>query len=173
MNRDKLHEILDIEAPEEFEYYENLAALLEADEHIEVSLIDELLRKIKLDDLQDMFESYFEEFTKVIPDELAEFYVTVETAKKCILSGFNENKKDDDYAFLAQSIYDFRNWYVLKTHVRDLDSEIELNVRDARYNLSASRFTGDKCNYDFDGAYEYETEGYSVLVSDMIDAQFS
>ena len=39
MNRDELYQILDIVAPEEFEYYENLAALLEADEVIDVQLI--------------------------------------------------------------------------------------------------------------------------------------
>ena len=33
MDRDKLYEILDIESPDEFEYYENLSALLEADEN--------------------------------------------------------------------------------------------------------------------------------------------
>ncbi|MBF1331992.1 MAG: hypothetical protein HXM66_04355 [Mogibacterium diversum] len=45
MNRDELYQILDIVAPEEFEYYENLAALLEADELIDVQLILELIKE--------------------------------------------------------------------------------------------------------------------------------
>lgn len=35
MDRDELYELLDIEAPSDFEYFENLAALIECEEHIE------------------------------------------------------------------------------------------------------------------------------------------
>lgn len=173
MNRDKLYEILDIKAPVEFEYYENLAALLEADEHIDIVLIEDLLKEINLYDLQDMFQSYFDEFAKIIPDELAEFYIAVETAKKSIMSGFNKNMNDEDFRFLSTAIYDFRKWYVMEPHVKDLDSGIELNVRDARYNLSASRFTGDVCNYNFEDAYDYSAEAYSVKIADIIEAEYN
>ena len=85
MNRDELYQILDIVAPEEFEYYENLAALLEADELIDTELILELVKELDMESLADMFDSYFEEWNKSIPDELAEFYVTVDTAKRSIM----------------------------------------------------------------------------------------
>ena len=64
MNRDELYQILDIVAPEEFEYYENLAALLEADEVIDVQLILELVKELDMESLADMFDSYFEEWNK-------------------------------------------------------------------------------------------------------------
>ena len=57
MNRDELYQILDIVAPEEFEYYENLAALLEADEVIDVQLILELVKELDMESLADMFET--------------------------------------------------------------------------------------------------------------------
>ena len=62
MDRDKLYEILDIESPDEFEYYENLSALLEADEMIDSDLILALLKEIELEKLADMLESYFDEW---------------------------------------------------------------------------------------------------------------
>ena len=34
MNREKLYEYLDIESPQDFEYFENMAALLECEEDI-------------------------------------------------------------------------------------------------------------------------------------------
>ena len=34
MDRERLYEILDIEEPAEFDYFENIAALLECDENI-------------------------------------------------------------------------------------------------------------------------------------------
>lgn len=90
MDRDKLYEILDIESPDEFEYYENLSALLEADEMIDSDLILALLKEIELEKLADMLESYFDEWNKVIPDELAELYVTIDTVKLSIMGNFNE-----------------------------------------------------------------------------------
>lgn len=173
MDRDKLYEILDIESPDEFEYYENLSALLEADEMIDSDLILALLKEIELEKLADMLESYFDEWNKVIPDELAELYVTIDTVKLSIMGNFNEYMTDEDYSSLAQAIYDFRRWYVLEDHVHDEESGIELNVRDARYNLSASRFTGDECNYNFDDAYQYVGDSYSVKISDIIEAEYN
>lgn len=57
--------------------------------------------------------------------------------------------------------------------MHDEESGIELNVRDARYNLSASRFTGDECNYNFDDAYQYVGDSYSVKISDIIEAEYN
>ncbi len=173
MNRDELYQILDIIAPEEFEYYENLAALLEADDVIDVELILELIKELDMVKLADMFDSYFEEWNKSIPEDLAELYVTVDTAKRSIMGNFNEDMDDEDYSSLATAIYDFRRWYVITHHVIDNDTGEEINIRDARYNLSASRYTGEVCNYNFNDAYEYEGDSYSVRLSDIIEASYN
>ena len=173
MNKDELYQILDIVAPEEFEYYENLAALLEADEIIDAKLILELIKKLDIESLLDMFDSYFEEWNKSIPDDLAELYVTVDTAKRSIMGHFNEEMTDEDYSSLANAIYDFRRWYVTTPHVVDNDTGEEINVRDARYNLSASRYTGEICNYNFNEAYKYEGDSYSMRLSDIIEAEYN
>ena len=173
MNKDELYQILDIVAPEEFEYYENLAALLEADEIIDAKLILELIKKLDIESLVDMFDSYFEEWNKSIPDDLAELYVTVDTAKRSIMGHFNEDMTDEDYSSLANAIYDFRRWYVTTPHVVDNDTGEEINVRDARYNLSASRYTGEICNYNFNEAYKYEGDSYSMRLSDIIEAEYN
>lgn len=173
MNKDELYQILDIVAPEEFEYYENLAALLEADEIIDAKLILELIKKLDIESLVDMFDSYFEEWNKSIPDDLAELYVTVDTAKRSIMGHFNEEMTDEDYSSLANAIYDFRRLYVTTPHVVDNDTGEEINVRDARYNLSASRYTGEICNYNFNEAYKYEGDSYSMRLSDIIEAEYN
>ena len=173
MNKDELYQILDIVAPEEFEYYENLAALLEADEIIDAKFILELIKKPDIESLVDMFDSYFEEWNKSIPDDLAELYVTVDTAKRSIMGHFNEDMTDEDYSSLANAIYDFRRWYVITPHVVDNDTGEEINVRDARYNLSASRYTGEICNYNFNEAYKYEGDSYSMRLSDIIESEYN
>ena len=43
MDKVRFYRVLDIESPEEFQYYENLASLLEEDEFIEENLIKDLL----------------------------------------------------------------------------------------------------------------------------------
>lgn len=120
-----------------------------------------------------MFDSYFEEWNKSIPDDLAELYVTVDTAKRSIMGHFNEEMTDEDYSSLANAIYDFRRWYVTTPHVVDNDTGEEINVRDARYNLSASRYTGEICNYNFNEAYKYEGDSYSMRLSDIIEAEYN
>jgi len=120
-----------------------------------------------------MFDSYFEEWNKSIPDDLAELYVTVDTAKRSIMGHFNEDMTDEDYSSLANAIYDFRRWYVITPHVVDNDTGEEINVRDARYNLSASRYTGEICNYNFNEAYKYEGDSYSMRLSDIIESEYN
>ena len=44
MDKVRFYRVLDIESPEEFQYYENLASLLEEDEFIEENLIKDLLK---------------------------------------------------------------------------------------------------------------------------------
>ena len=99
--------------------------------------------------------------------------MTVDTAKRSIMGNFNDGMTDEDYSNLASAIYDFRRWYVITPHVIDNDTGEEINVRDARYNISASRYTGEICNYNFDDAYEYTGDSYSVRLSDIIGAEYN
>ena len=42
----------------------------------------------------------------------------------------------------------------------------ELSVRDARYNIVAAGFLGEKTDYDFRNALDYSVEGYDVRIGE-------
>ena len=162
MDKTELYEILDISEPEDFTYYENVAALLEEDRVIEQNLIDDLLREVNLATLKELIQSYFEEFLNRIPDDETDLYFLADTMRLS-LSGCEEENQ------LSDAIYRFRKWYVLDPSVRDRNTGEEICVRDARYNISASNFVGEKPEYDFSKAYNFEMDGYDVSLRQMME----
>ena len=57
MDKVRFYKVLDIDTADEFQYYENLAALLEEDEFIEENLIKDLVRTVDREILAEHFES--------------------------------------------------------------------------------------------------------------------
>lgn len=162
MDKYELYTALDIDDASEFCYYENMASLLEEDDVIDTDLIEELLSEMELSEFTTLVDSYLEEFLKKLPDEMTDLYLTVENIKR-IMTGCADSVE------MAEAVSKFRKWYVHDLLVVDLNTGDDLCVRDARYNISASVFTGESCNYDFRAAYEFEFEGYDVFLSNLIE----
>ena len=164
MDREELYRILDIERPEEFTFYENMASLLEEDRQIDTDLLEELITSVDKEECMALLESYFREFLSRLPDDLTDLYITIDLIQRELLGC-------DDSSSLAEALARFRKWYVTDTRVLDRQSGLELSVRDARYDLAASAFTGEECDYDFTNAYEYAAEGYNVGFRQLVEDQ--
>lgn len=164
MDKTLLYKKLDIETPGEFKYYENLAALLEEDDFIELNLIKDLLREVDRQLLAEHMDSYFEDFLKNLPDEENELYLTVDNIARSITGLIGDPMTDGEIAALADAIAGFRKWYVHELNVFDKLSGEEINMRDARFNILAARFLGDDFDYDFRTACSYVPDGYDVLI---------
>ena len=169
MDKTTFYNILDINNPEEFTYYENFAAMIEADDYIESNLIKDLLKDLDMDTLLECSDNYFEEFLKAIPDDESNLYMTVESIKRAFSGMMAAELTTDEINVLADEIVRFRKWYVLDTLVFDRIGGLELSVRDARYDIQAAKLLGEKTDYDFRLAYDYEVEGYDVRIADIID----
>ncbi len=162
MDKTEFYNVLDISDPEEFTYYENMASLLEEDQTIEQNLIDDLLREVDFTRFRDLAKSYFEEFLNRVPDEETDLYFLADTMRRSVVGC-------EDPESLADAIYRFRKWYIVEPSVIDRNTGEEICVRDARYNISAAAFLGEKPEYDFHKAYNYEIDGYDVSVQDMVE----
>ena len=68
MDKVRFYNVLDIDSADEFQYYENLAALLEEDEYIEENLIKDLLKSIDMELLAEQIGSYFDGFLDHLPE---------------------------------------------------------------------------------------------------------
>ena len=165
MDKTELYRKLDIDTIDEFRYYENLAALLEEDDYIEANLIRDPIREVDKGILAEHMDSFYEQFLHHIPDDETELYITVDSIGRAVGVMIADDMTDDDISVLADEIERFRKWYVHDHNVFDRISGEELSVRDARYNIIAAGFLGDKTDYDFRKALDYTVEGYDVRIS--------
>ena len=173
MDKVRFYRVLDIDSPEEFQYYENLAALLEEDEFIEENLIKDLLKDINTERLAEHFDSYFEGFLSHIPDCETEMYVTIESIKRAFDGLIYDEMTHDDIDQLAKEISKFRKWYIHDQNAFNKLSGEETCVRDARYDIAAAKLLGEDADYDFRLALDYDLDGFNVRLSDMIAASYA
>jgi len=168
MDKVRLYRILDIDSPDEFLYYENLSALLEEDEYIEENLIKDLLRSIDKERLAEHMDSYFEEFLRHLPDNESDLYIMVESIGRAFNGLIYDNMSEADIDALTTELSKFRKWYVHDTNAYDRINGSETSVRDARYDIAAAKLLGEDAEFDFRKALDYELEGFSVRIADMI-----
>ena len=171
MDKVRFYRVLDIESPEEFQYYENLASLLEEDEFIEENLIKDLL--IAGERGKGHLGSYFDGFLDHIPDSETEMYVTIESIKRAFDGLIFDEMTQDDIDQLAKEISKFRKWYVHDQNAFNRLNGEEASVRDARYDIAAAKLLGEDADFDFRLALDYDLEGFNVRLSDMIAASYA
>jgi hypothetical protein len=81
MDFDELLELLEIDSPDEFEYFEHFAALIECDEEIPYELFYKVLADVDSDILADLTENYFEEVLQGTPEDAIDIYTLARTIK--------------------------------------------------------------------------------------------
>ena len=173
MDKVRFYNILDIESPDEFKYYENLSALLEEDEFIEENLIKDLLKDVDKEKLAEHFDSYFEAFLDHLPEHETEMYITVDSIRRLFDGMIYDGMTGEDISALASEISKFRKWYVHDLNAFDRLSGSELSVRDARYDIAAAKLLGDDADHDFRLALDYGLDGYDVRLADMIGSELA
>ncbi len=166
MDKTGLYRKLDIDTADEFTYYENLASLLEEDDFIEENLIKDLIREVDKEVLAEHMDSFYEQFLGHLPDDETELYLTVDSIGRAMTGLISSDMTDDDINALAEEISRFRKWYVHDLNVHDRQNDADINVRDARYNIVAAGFLGEKTDYDFRKALDYSIEGYDVRIGE-------
>lgn len=172
MDKTIFYHTLDIDSAEEFKYYENMAALLETDEFIESNLVRDLVKDIDKESFAELLDSFLEELLKLVPDKETDLYITIDSIKRAMTGMLDEGMTQDDIAIFADEVLKFRKWFVQDLLAFDLKTGEEICVRDAIYNIAASKYLGQEVGYDFRLACDYELEGYDVRVADMLEDEY-
>lgn len=172
MNREEMYELLDIDKPEEFVYFENMANLLEADEVFDPELLEDLFKEVNVQALAEITDGYFDELLKMVSDEETEFYTVIDEIKRHSNGLIFDDMTDKDIAIFVDNLLKFRKWYVINKLVVDNSTGEKLNVRDALYGIKSAEYVGDKCDYNFNEASDYDLEGYSVSVQNMVSSDY-
>lgn len=172
MDKVRFYRVLDIDSADEFQYFENLAALLEEEEYIEDNLIKDLMRNIDKEKLAEHMSSYFDGFLDHLPDNETDLYVMVESMGRVFDGLIMEEMSDADYDALVSEISKFRKWYVHDLNAFNRLTGEETSVRDARFDLAAAKLLGEDADYDFRLALDYDIDGFDVRIADMIGSSY-
>ena len=172
MDKVRFYRVLDIDSAEEFQYFENLSALLEEDDYIEENLIKDLIRNVDREKLAENMSSYFDGFLDHLPDNETDLYVMVESMGRVFDGLIMDDMSDADIDALASEISKFRKWYVHDLNAFNKLSGEESSVRDARFDLAAAKLLGEDADYDFRLALDYDIDGFDVRIADMIGASY-
>ena len=172
MDKIRFYRVLDIDSAEEFQYFENLAALLEEDEYIEKNLIKDLIRGVDIEKFAENISSYFDGFLDHLPDNETDLYVMVESIGRVFDGLIMEDMTDADIDALASEIVKFRKWYIHDLNTVNRLTGEESSVRDARFDIAAAKLLGEAADYDFRKALDYDIEGFDVRIANLIGAEF-
>lgn len=173
MNLEKLLEYLDLEEAGQFEYFDNIADLVEADVEIPAESIYALFSEIEMSGFIELLNQYFEDILESVPEDSVELYTLLETVKMALVGMASNIEEEKDLILLADEFYRFRNWYSLDSKIlvhqeeKDLTHEKELSLRDALTLSRMEKLGGEKFEYTFDEAIDFEMDEYSMSFADL------
>ena len=112
MTQRELYEFLEIDSPEDVEYFEQLADLLESDEDISEDLFRHALSAIRVENAGEFAENYMAELANAIPEEtsaedLTEALDAMEQRLLLLAEDLDEEQNRDDF---ITELFKLRNW---------------------------------------------------------------
>ena len=175
MNLEKLLEMLEIDEPEEFEYYENFADLVECDEEIPEDVLFKLFSQTDQNAVADIINNYFEEMLEAVPDDSTDFYTLIENIRLSLTGLIKSGDDENAMVHFSEELDKFKKWYSFESAVecKNLkdDEEKVLPLRDALTLARLEKLEGDEYSYDFSDCMDYEIEDYIMDFADLAKSQ--
>lgn len=173
MTFEKLLEYLDIEDASEFEYFENLADLTEAEMEIAPEAVYPLFEGADKTVLRELFGDYFEEMLKAVPEDAVALYTLLDSVRLSFIGMLKGLEEEKDLVLLCDEFCRFRNWYSLDSvvFVREITEasaeEKQMPLRDALTLSRLERLDGEQYEYIFDEALDFEMEQYAMSFAEL------
>lgn len=175
MNFEELLEYLDLEDGGQFEYFEAMADMIESEEYIELEAIYQLFDQADNTMIEELLNDYFEDILEGLPENSGEIFSLLHQIKLSLTGMISNIEDESDLRRFADEFHKFRNWY-------SSESEVELipdaggaplyhNVRDAITASRLEKLGGEKYQYDFENALDYELDSYVMSFSDLAKAE--
>ncbi|HWQ79003.1 MAG TPA: hypothetical protein VN381_09305 [Anaerovoracaceae bacterium] len=176
MDFDELLELLEIDSPDEFAYFEHFAALIECDEEVPYDLFYKILADVESDTLVDLTENYFEDVMQGMPEDAIDIYTLFGTTKQA-LAGLARNSftREERIAYVDE-LFKFRSWYIFDStvHLRRLrdNTKRSVTVSEALSLYRLERLNEDQYSYDFSDCMDYEIDEYSISIDAKLDEEY-
>lgn len=177
MKFETLLDYLELSEASEFEYFENLADLVEADMEIEPELIYKLLEETDMELFAELTENYFEDLLRAVPEDAMELYTLLDSVKMALMGMAKNLEEEKDLVLLSDEFSRFRNWYSLESQVwvqalsESGRNETCVSLRDALTLSRMEALGGEKYEYYFDEALKFEMDQYTMSFADLISEE--
>ena len=168
MDLNNLMELIEIDSPGDFSYFEQFAALMEIDDRIPFDVLYMLFSSVDPHNLSELTESYFEEILDKTPDDEVEFHSLMSAIGQnlaglaSIINGTVE--RSDGLRDYTEEFYRFRNWYMYDSEVvceRILSGdETHATVFEALVLYRMEELGEDRYIYDFSESLDYPLNEY-------------
>lgn len=159
MTKEEFYQILDIDAIDDFEYYENISNLMEDDNYIELDLIENLIMNLDKELISELVTGFFTELEKIIPIHDSELAFGFDVMNTHLESCFQSDEYKEEN--IAKGIFDFRKWFVLDKYV--VEDNNQISIKDAIYNIKSSKLLNLKPKeYEFSNINQNLPEEYTI-----------
>lgn len=176
MDFDELLELIEIDSPDEFGYFEHFAALMECDEDIPYDLFYRILADVDSETLIDMTDNYFEDVLQGIPEDAIEVYSLLSTIRQALLGLVKNASTREERIAYVDELYKFRSWYIFDSavHLRRLADNVkkDVTVSEALSLYRLEKLNEDQYRYDFSDSLDYEIDEYSISIDAKLDEEY-
>lgn len=180
MDLKELLEYLDIDSPEDLEYFENMADLMESDEEIPVETLKELFSDADMEQVSAIITEYFDDVLEHVPDRETEVFSLLNTVRLS-LAGMAKNIDDDDEMFsFAEEFERVHQWYCLDSIVKCARIEegglgagpaAEMSLRDALATYRVEKLGEEEFEYDFEDCLDFEMDEYIMTFAELMEEE--
>lgn len=179
MNYKELLEYLDLDTPLDFQYFENLADIIECEDEIEDEALETLFAGVDSEILSEILENYFTELTDKVPQKSVDIYTLIENIGRA-LKGLAKSLSDDtegaNVSLFTEELSKFRNWYMFDTEVvcRNIGTGKEeiVPVAEAISLYRLESLDGEEYDYDFESALDYELEEFVMSFATLAASEY-
>ncbi|HQC35844.1 MAG TPA: hypothetical protein PL035_02035 [Bacillota bacterium] len=160
MTLSELYNALEIDDPRELEYFEQLAELLEMEEHIPYELFAMALSGLSPESAAELAGNYMEELSGGLPEGFDDLFFIIESIQQRLLLHCGNQDEERGLKDFTEELYRFREWYHKEGNA-SMDGK-DCSVMEAAACLRGMRFSGEEKSVDFSGALDYKIEELSV-----------
>ena len=155
-----LFEMLEMDSPADFEYFEQFADLMESEENIPFDLFYTAISQASSETMTELTGNYMEDLSNALPDDYDELFTIVDSVQQRLLLLCEDLDEGDSRRDYANELYRFRQWY----HKNDgaFVDGVPCCVMDAAARARSEKFSGTEHVYDFSPSLGYDLEDLSV-----------
>lgn len=176
MEYEELLDLLEMESPEDFEYFDHLAGLMELEEEVDYDGFFRVLSQVTKETMLELLRNYFTDITEHMPDSTVELHTLMDEIRRCLTGLARQMDSQEGRRAFIDELYRFRNWYALEGEVvvKNLTSgeRSRVSVSEALATSRMEALGSDDYDYDFEDCLNYEPEEYSMTINEAMSAAY-